>query len=104
MSDSDDTVYEVENHGYSEDDDDDADSELGNSEAHFARAVPYLKGVRYSKRLAGVPSHTLIESRGLATKQRLRQRPTRNSAIEPVVIPDSEDEAHEGKADLSESN
>lgn len=105
MSDSEDTGYEVENHGNSEDDDD-IDSETGNSEAHsgnaIANAVSHPKGVRCSKRLAGVPGHTLLESRGLTTKQRVRQRPTRNSAIESIV-PDSEDEAHEGKTDLSES-
>ncbi|MED6195204.1 hypothetical protein PIB30_035814 [Stylosanthes scabra] len=117
VSDSDDTGNEVEDRGYSEehDDDDDADSsELGNSEAHSSRAAPHTKevhssnpvsyprGVRYSKRLAGVPSHTLAESRGLASKQRLRQRPTRNSALESIVIPDSDDE-HENE-DISESN
>ncbi|KAL1346791.1 hypothetical protein HN51_020337 [Arachis hypogaea] len=116
VSDSDDTGYEHEDCGYSEEQDDDADSsELGNSEAHSTRAAPYTKevhsshtvsyprGVRYSKRLAGVPSHTLAESRGLASKQRLRQRPTRNSALESIVIPDSDDEEQENE-DISESN
>ncbi|KHN16473.1 hypothetical protein glysoja_036575 [Glycine soja] len=32
-----------------------------------------------------------------------RQRPTRNSAMESVIVSDSEDEAREGKRDLSES-
>ncbi|TKY74659.1 Remodeling and spacing factor 1 [Spatholobus suberectus] len=104
VSDSDDTGYENENHGSSEDaEEDGVDGEFGNSEAHSSHAVSYPKGVRCSKRLAGVASHTILESRGLTTKQRLRQRPTRNSAIESIIVLDSEDEAHEGKTDLSES-
>lgn len=102
ISDSDDTGYEIENHDCSEDDND-VDSELGNSEARSSHAVSYPKGVRWSMRLAGVSGHTILESRGLTTKQRLRQRPTPNSAIESVV-PDSDDEAaQEGKTDLPES-
>lgn len=102
VSDSDDTGYKTENHGSSEEDG--IDGELGNSEAHSSHAaVSYPKGVRSSKRLAGVAGYTILESRGLAAKQRLRQRPTRNSAIESIVVADSEDEAHEGKTDLSES-
>jgi len=76
---------------------------LGNLEAPSSHAVSYPKGVRCSKRLAGVPSHTILESRGLTAKQRLRQRPTRNSAMESINVSDSEDEAREGKRDLSES-
>ncbi|KAJ1420162.1 hypothetical protein SESBI_14602 [Sesbania bispinosa] len=100
LSDSDDTGYDIENHGSSEEDED-IDSEVGKLEAHSSHAaVSYPKGVRCSKRLAGIPSHAVLESRGLTTKQTLRQRPTLNSAIESVVIPDSEDEAHEGKTDI----
>ncbi|KAG5048482.1 hypothetical protein AAZX31_04G071600 [Glycine max] len=91
----------VENHGSSEEDG--VDGELGNLEAPSSHAVSYPKGVRCSKRLAGVPSHTILESRGLTAKQRLRQRPTRNSAMESINVSDSEDEAREGKRDLSES-
>ncbi|RDX62484.1 DDT domain-containing protein DDR4, partial [Mucuna pruriens] len=104
ISDSDDTGYEIDNRGGSEEENG-IDSELGNSEAHTSHAVSYPKGVRCSKRLAGVASHTILESRGLTAKQRLRQRPTRNSAIESIVVSsDSEDEAHEGKTDFSESS
>ncbi|XP_061346268.1 DDT domain-containing protein DDR4 [Gastrolobium bilobum] len=102
ISDSDDTGYEIENHSNSEEDGD-IDSEAGNSEAHSSRAVSYPKGIRCSKRLAGVSRHTVPESIGLTTKQRLRQRPTRNSAIESIVPDSEDDEAHEGKTDLSES-
>ncbi|KAK7352773.1 hypothetical protein VNO80_18201 [Phaseolus coccineus] len=103
ISDSDDDAcYEVENHGSSEEEDG-VDGELVNSEAPSSHAVSYPKGVRCSKRLAGVPSHSILESRGLTTKQTLRQRPTRNSALESIIISDSEDKAHEGKTDLCES-
>lgn len=103
ISDSDDTGYEIENHGGSEEEEeeDDTDSKMGNSEAPVSQAVSYPKGVRCSNRLAGVPGHAVPESRGLAAKQRVRQRPTRNTAIESTVVLDSEDEAHEGKTDSS---
>eukprot|EP00257_Ricinus_communis_P015223 XP_015573095.1 DDT domain-containing protein DDR4 [Ricinus communis] len=48
-------------------------------------------GTRWSMRLAGVMNHPVPETRNLATKNRLRQRPTRNSALDSIVI-DSEDE------------
>ncbi|ESW09094.1 hypothetical protein PHAVU_009G099500 [Phaseolus vulgaris] len=97
----DDGGYEVENHGSSGEED--GVDELVNSEAPSSHAVTYPKGVRCSNRLAGVPSHAILESRGLTTKQTLRQRPTRNSALESIILSDSEDEVHEGKTDLSES-
>ncbi|XP_027902542.1 DDT domain-containing protein DDR4 isoform X1 [Vigna unguiculata] len=100
--DDDDDGYDVENHGSSEEENC-VDGELVNSEAPSSHAVSYPKGVRCSKRLAGVPSHAILESRGLTTKQTLRQRPTRNSALESIMVLDSENESHEGKTDLSES-
>lgn len=100
LSESDDTGYKIENRGSSEEENDDIDSEMGRSEAQTSRAVSYPKGVRQSERLTGVPNHSVQENRA---KQRLRQRPTRNSAMESIVIPDSEDEQG-GKTDLSESS
>lgn len=47
------------------------------------------KGSRYSKRLAGITSCCRNQEPGL--KNRLRQRPTKNSAID-IVIPDSDNE------------
>ncbi|KAF2304502.1 hypothetical protein GH714_032809 [Hevea brasiliensis] len=44
-----------------------------------------------SKRLAGVMNHPVMETSNLATKNRLRQRPTCNSTLDSIV-PDSEDE------------
>ncbi|KAJ9183452.1 hypothetical protein P3X46_007303 [Hevea brasiliensis] len=48
-------------------------------------------GTRWSKRLAGVMNNPVTEIRNLATKNRLRQRLTHNSAVDPIVL-DSEDE------------
>ncbi|XP_073314859.1 DDT domain-containing protein DDR4 isoform X2 [Primulina huaijiensis] len=47
--------------------------------------------LRFSKRLAGIPGHTLQESMILGAKNRLRQRPSINTAVDSVV-PDSEEE------------
>ncbi|OIV97761.1 hypothetical protein TanjilG_12518 [Lupinus angustifolius] len=111
-TDGDDSGYEIENPGEieyhvdsSEEDNNADDSEQGNPETHSSNAVSYHpKGSRCSMRLAGVSSHCILESRGLTSKQRLRQRPTPNSAIDSVVVSDSDDEAaQEGKAGLPES-
>ncbi|GER40377.1 DDT domain superfamily [Striga asiatica] len=50
-------------------------------------------GSHFSKRLAGIPAHTISESINLGAKNRLRQRPSVNTALEPAVVPDSEDES-----------
>ncbi|AES73759.2 hypothetical protein MtrunA17_Chr3g0138691 [Medicago truncatula] len=100
ISESDDAGYEIENHSSSEENDEHV-GQADNSEEHSSHAVSYPKGVRSSKRIAGVPGHTVPESMGLTAKQRVRQRPTRNTAIESTVVPDSEDESDEGKTDLS---
>lgn len=47
---------------------------------------------RYSKRLAGVDGFAVPETTHMGAKNRLRQRPTVNTAAESVVVPDSEDE------------
>ncbi|KAM3282213.1 DDT domain-containing protein DDR4 [Capsicum chacoense] len=47
---------------------------------------------RYSKRLAGVTGYAVPGSTHIGAKNRLRQRPSINTAAESVVIPDSEDE------------
>ncbi|XP_011081843.1 DDT domain-containing protein DDR4 [Sesamum indicum] len=57
------------------------------------------KGLRFSKRLAGIPGHTAPESMNLGAKNRLRQRPSVNTAVESVVVPDSEDESSSGDED-----
>lgn len=48
-------------------------------------------GPHWSIRLAGMTSHPVVETRNLSTKNRLRQRPTPNSALDSIVL-DSEGE------------
>ncbi|RVW53998.1 DDT domain-containing protein DDR4 [Vitis vinifera] len=48
-------------------------------------------GLRWSIRLAETSSHPVAGTRSPGTKNRLRQRPTRNTAMESIIIPDSED-------------
>ncbi|WCJ29791.1 DDT domain superfamily [Euphorbia peplus] len=48
-------------------------------------------GTRWSTRLAEDKNRPVAETRNLASKNRLRQRPTRNSALDTVVL-DSEDD------------
>ncbi|KAL0394035.1 UNVERIFIED_CONTAM: DDT domain-containing protein DDR4 [Sesamum latifolium] len=57
------------------------------------------KGLRFSKRIAGIPGHTAPERMNLGAKNRLRQRPSPNTAVESVVVPDSEDESSSGDED-----
>jgi hypothetical protein len=50
-------------------------------------------GSRWSSRLAGVASHPALEAGNLCKKsRRLRQRPTRNSALDSNNVLDSDDE------------
>ncbi|KAI9393499.1 hypothetical protein POPTR_006G244800v4 [Populus trichocarpa] len=49
-------------------------------------------GSRWSSRLAGVASHPALEAGNLCKKSRLRQRPTRNSALDSNNVLDSDDE------------
>lgn len=51
------------------------------------------KGSRFSNRLARVPGHTIPESKNLGSKNRSRQRPSVNTAVETLVVSDSEDES-----------
>ncbi|KAK3212904.1 hypothetical protein Dsin_017610 [Dipteronia sinensis] len=97
-----------------DDGDDDGDyndngSELGNSDEernnvnrtnHAAVAVPKHVGSRWSIRLAGGSSHPDVETRNLGTKNRLRQRPTRNSALDTVVL----DSESDGEKSLEHTN
>ncbi|XP_065848574.1 DDT domain-containing protein DDR4 [Euphorbia lathyris] len=59
-------------------------------------------GTQWSIRLAGDMHHPDVETRNLASKNRLRQRPTRNSALDTVVL-DSEDDSLSDKANGNES-
>lgn len=60
-------------------------------------------GLRWSLRLAGSSNHSLVENRSMRTKNMSRQRPTHNSALGPVVVPDSEDENPSKSSDSGES-
>ncbi|GMI81442.1 DDT-RELATED PROTEIN5 [Hibiscus trionum] len=66
--------------GYSAD-----ENENLNNEKHMSM------GSRWSKRLAGVDIHPAVRTGNLGTKNRLRQRPVVNSALE-IIVPDSEDD------------
>lgn len=54
------------------------------------------KGMRFSKRLAGIPGHIIPESVILGAKNRVRQRPSINTAYESIVVADSEGESQSG--------
>ncbi|XP_050365111.1 DDT domain-containing protein DDR4 isoform X2 [Argentina anserina] len=88
--------------------DEDTDEEDGNSsdkrsskqEKNNAQAENFSQkwagGVRWSSRLAGGTSCQVVENRNSDVKNRSRQRPVCNSALDSVVIQDSEDENSEG--------
>lgn len=69
------------------DEEDDTDSMKENSRLYHRPS-----SCRHSKRLAGVTGYAVPESTQIGAKNRLRQRPSINTAAESVVIPDSEDE------------
>ncbi|XP_062097487.1 DDT domain-containing protein DDR4 [Humulus lupulus] len=50
-------------------------------------------GARWSTRLAGGTAHPSMEHRNLGTKNISRQRPTHNSAMDSIVVPDSDYES-----------
>lgn len=61
--------------------------------------------LRWSIRLTEASSHPIAGARSAGTKNRLRQRPTRNTAIESTVIPDSEEDggsSENTKSDIPE--
>ncbi|KAB2614506.1 remodeling and spacing factor 1 [Pyrus ussuriensis x Pyrus communis] len=83
------------------DEDDSDQSDSGNSEmdktcAQTDGIAQKPVGVRWSSRLAGDSSHLVMDNRNF-TKNRSRQRPICNSALDSVVIPDSDDENSEHK-------
>ncbi|KAL5558297.1 hypothetical protein UlMin_034508 [Ulmus minor] len=72
-------------------DEDDFELERSNNQTDSFAWKPV--GVRMSSRLAKGTNDPFVENRNLGTKNRLRQRPTRNSALDTIVIPDSDDES-----------
>ncbi|KAL5783230.1 hypothetical protein ACOSP7_008259 [Xanthoceras sorbifolium] len=100
--DDDDNVDEDDDDDYNDKKDDDngngsdssnSDEERINHSKRNHAAVREQKhmGSRWSERLAGGSSHLDAETRNLGTKNIMRQRPTRNSALDTVVL-DSDDE------------
>ncbi|WRX35420.1 hypothetical protein QQP08_027907 [Theobroma cacao] len=81
----------------SKDGDDDTGSDSGNS-ADGKENLGYENhekdvsmASRWSKRLSGVAIHPAVGTGNLGTKNRLRQRPVINSALD-IIVPDSEDD------------
>lgn len=74
---------------------DDSEEDEGKAQRHKKNMPPIHRpeGMRFSKRLAGVPGHIIPESLSLGSKNRLRQRPSVNTAAGSLVVPDSEDES-----------
>lgn len=58
---------------------------------HGAPLVQKPVGSRWSERLARGSNHPAMETRNLSTKNRYRQRPTRNSALDSIAV-DSDDD------------
>ena len=66
---------------------------FGNFDEGTNREVSVQVGVRRSRRLARVHSHSIMESRGLTANNIMRQRPTLNSAIPTIVLSSDEDDS-----------
>lgn len=78
--------------GLKEDNDQKYGSKKNNGTKQKIIPVHRPKGFRSSKRIAGVPVPAVPEGLNLRAKNRLRQRPSVNTAIESLTVPDSEDE------------
>lgn len=83
----------------SKDGDDDTGSDSGNSAdgkenlgyENHEKDVSMSMASRWSKSLSGVAIHPAVGTGNLGTKNRLRQRPVINSALD-IIVPDSEDD------------
>lgn len=80
---------------------DDMEEEESNTILHFHKSDEEndslgnrqkARGVRWSKRLAGVTDQTAAETIKAKTRNLVRQRLLRNSALDSIVVPDSDDE------------
>ncbi|XP_044463470.1 DDT domain-containing protein DDR4-like [Mangifera indica] len=60
-----------------------------------ATSVQKPVGSCWSERLARDSNHPAMETRNLSTKSRLRQRPTRNSALDSIALDSDDDESSE---------
>ncbi|KAM7259114.1 hypothetical protein ACFE04_014855 [Oxalis oulophora] len=75
----------------------DSDEEQENhiSEKNVETIIPKPKGSRWSERLNGASDHPVMENGTLGAKSRLRQRPTRNSAMDSIILDSEEDYSSE---------
>ncbi|KAL1552439.1 DDT domain-containing protein DDR4-like [Salvia divinorum] len=98
-----DSADSSEDEEYVENEEDDIEKDEDEYEDEDEEKVPSLKqnmplvhrpkGSRFSSRLARVPGHTIPESMNVGSKNRSRQRPSLNTAVETTVVADSEDES-----------
>ncbi|CAL5384300.1 unnamed protein product [Camellia sinensis] len=87
-----DTETDARNHSVDKHDSNASDTE--SDELHGGHDEDYEKDDGdndQSKELAGTANHSDLQTKNLGAKNRSRQRPTRNSALESAVVPDSED-------------
>ncbi|KAL3650843.1 hypothetical protein CASFOL_007246 [Castilleja foliolosa] len=89
-------IADSNNSSHDEFDDDKNDGNRDDKKVQKMKIVNRPRGTRISERLAGVPAHTVSEGINLGAKNRLRQRPSVNTALESAVVPDSEDESSPG--------
>ncbi|KAJ0030389.1 hypothetical protein Pint_12770 [Pistacia integerrima] len=62
---------------------------------HGAPLVQKPVGSRWSERLARGSNHPAMETRNLSAKNRYRQRPTRNSALDSIALDSDDDKSSE---------
>ncbi|EXB60461.1 hypothetical protein L484_014914 [Morus notabilis] len=93
--DTDDDDYDCSSKGDVDDSDfsDSGKPELDVKNKNAGCDAPKHFGSRWSLRLAGFTNESFVENRYLGTKNRSRQRPVHNSALDAVVIRDSEDDS-----------
>lgn len=95
-----DSADDIDNKNYEDKEDGDDDSDSDYSDAEEKNEMLHSETVTDVKKPAGVCSkrldrsrnHLNNENRKVSAKSRLRQRPVLNSALDPAVVPDSDDE------------
>lgn len=86
-------VYSDDKNNVSEDKQHDASNDRTSGFGSEVAMIQKVTGcVAMSIRLAGDNIQPVVENRNLGTKNRLRQRPLCNSALDSIFIPDSESE------------
>ncbi|KAL6501950.1 hypothetical protein OROGR_027083 [Orobanche gracilis] len=94
IHDSNDSSHDEYDDEKEDDNDDDVDdNNNGNHDRKNMQIIVNSRGLHTIKRLAGVPGHTVSKGINLGAKNRLRQRPSINTAFDSAVAPDSEDDS-----------